>query len=65
MVSYWIGSKRAQKKLHFHVEIGMIKVPTVQYGDSGKFERTMLILNTKPLTVFYEGIDGDQNLKLI
>ena len=43
----------------------MIKIPTVQDGDSGNFERTMLFLNTKTLTVYFEEISGDQFLELI
>ena len=45
--------------------MGMIKTPTVQDGDSGNFERTMLFLNTKTLTVYFEGIAGDQFLELV
>ena len=51
--------------MQIHVEVGMIKIPTVQDGDTGNFERTMLFLNTRTMTVFFEGIAGDQNLKLI
>ena len=46
--------------MQVHLEVGMIKIPTVQGGDSGNFERTMLFLNTKILTVYFEGIAGDQ-----
>ena len=52
-------------KVQFHVEVGMIKIPTVQDRDSGNFERTMLFLNTRTLTVYFEGIAGDQFLELI
>ena len=51
--------------MQFHVEVKLIKIPTVQDGDSGNFERTMLFLNTKTLTVYFEGIAGDQFLELI
>ena len=51
--------------MQFHVEVGLIKIPTVQDGYSGNFERTMLFLNTKTLTVYFEGIAGDQFLELI
>ena len=51
--------KEGPTKVQFHVEVGMIKIPT------GNFERTMLVLNTKTLTVYFEGIAGDQNLELI
>ena len=37
----------------------------MQDGDSGNFGKTMLFLNTKILTVYFEGIAGDQFLKLI
>ena len=57
--------KEGPNKVQFHVEVGMIKNPTVQDGDSGNFKRTMLFLNTKTLTVYFEGIAGDQFLKLI
>ena len=43
----------------------MIKIPTVQDGDSGNFQRNMLFLNLKTLTVYFEGIAGDQFLELI
>ena len=57
--------KEEPNKVPFHVEVGMIKTPTVQDGDSGNFERTMVFLNTKTLTVYFEGIAGDQFLELI
>ena len=57
--------KEGPNKVQFHVEMKMIKIPTVQDGDSGNFERTMLFLNTKTLTVYFEGIAGDQFLELI
>ena len=43
----------------------MIKIPTVQDVDSGNFEKTKLFLNTKTLTVYFEGIVGDQFSELI
>ena len=46
--------KEGLNKVQFHVEVGMIKI-----------ERTMLFLNTKTLTVYFEGIAGDQFLELI
>ena len=52
-------------KMQFNVEVGMIKFPTVQDGDTRNFERTMLFLNTKTLTVHFEGIARDQYLELI
>ena len=57
--------KEGPNKVPFYVEVGMIKIPTVQDGDSGNFERTMLFLNTKTLTVYFEGIAGNQFLELI
>ena len=57
--------KEGPNKVQFHVEVGMIKIPTVQDGDSENFERTMLFLNTKTLTVYFEGIAGDQFLELV
>ena len=51
--------KEGPNKVQVHVEVGMIKIPTKQDGDSGNFERTMLFLNTKTLTVYFEGISGD------
>ena len=57
--------KEGPNKVQFHVEMEMIKIPTVQDGDTGNFERTMLFLNTKIMTVYFEGIAGDQYLKLI
>ena len=57
--------KEGPNKVQFYMEVGMIKIPTVQDGDSGNFERTMLFLNTKTLTVYFEGIAGDQFLELI
>ena len=57
--------KGGPNKVQFHLEAGMIKIPTVQDGDSGNFERTMLFLNTKTLTVYFEGIAGDPYLELI
>ena len=51
--------------MQFHVKVGMIKIPTVQDGDSGNFEKILLFLNTKTLTVYVEGIAGDQFLELI
>ena len=52
-------------KLKFHVEVVRIKIPALQDGDTGKFERTMLFPNTKTLTIYFEGIAGDQCLELI
>ena len=52
-------------KVQFHVEVGMIKIPTLQDGATGNFERAMLFLNTKALTVYFEGIAGDRYLELI
>ena len=52
-------------KVQIYVEVGMIKTPIVQDGDSGNFGRTMLFLNTNTLTVYFEGIAGDQFLELI
>ena len=57
--------KKGPNKVQFYVEVGMIKNSTVQDGDSGNFERAMLFLNTKTLTVYFEGIAGDQFLELI
>ena len=53
--------REGPNKVQFHVEVGRIKIPTVQDGDSGNIERTMLFLNTKTLT----RIAGDQFLELI
>ena len=39
--------KEGPNKKQFHVEVGMIKIPTVQDGGTGNFERTMMFLNTK------------------
>ena len=44
--------KEGPNKVQFHVEVGMIEIPTVQDRDCGNFERTMLFLNTKTLTVY-------------
>ena len=52
--------KEGLNKVQFHMEMGMIKAPTMQDGDSGNFERTMLFLKTKTWTVYFEGIAGDQ-----
>ena len=57
--------KEGPHKVQFHVKVVMIKIPTVQDGDSGIFERNMLFLNTKTLTVYFEEIAGDQLLELI
>ena len=57
--------KEVPNKVQFHVEVGMIKIPTVQDGESGNFERTMLFLNTKTLTVYFEGIAGNQFVEQI
>ena len=57
--------KEGPNKVQFHAEVGMIKITTVQDGDTGNFERTMLFLNTRILTVYFEGIAGDEYLKLI
>ena len=46
------------KEVQFHVELGMIKILTVQDRDSENFERTKLFVNTKTLTVYFEGIAG-------
>ena len=54
--------KEGPNKLQIHLEVGMIKIPTVQDGDSRNVKRTMLFLNTKTLTVYFE---GDQFLELI
>ena len=43
----------------------MIKIPTVQDGDTGNFERTKLFLNFKTLTVYFEGTAGVKYLELI
>ena len=56
--------REGPKKVQFHVELGMIKTPTVQDGYTGNFERTMVFLNTKILTVYFEGILGNRNLEL-
>ena len=55
--------KEGPDNVQLHVEVGMIKIPTVQDGDSGNFERNMLFLKT--LTVYFEGIAEDQFLVLI
>ena len=65
MLSYWEGVKEDPNKVQFHVEVEMIKIPTVEDGNIGKFETTMLLLNTKTLTVYFEGIAGGQYLELI
>ena len=52
-------------KVQFHVEVGMIKTPTEKDGGTGNFERTMLFLNTRTMTVYFEVIAGDQYLELI
>ena len=52
-------------KIQFHVEVGMIKIPTVQDEDTENSERTILFQNTKILTAYFEGIAGDQLLELI
>ena len=57
--------KENPNKVQFHMEVGMIKIPTVQDGGSGNFEKIMLFLNTKILTVYFERIAGDQYLELI
>ena len=49
--------------MQFDVEVGMI--PTVQDEATGNFEKTMLFLNTRTRTVYFEGIAGDQYLELI
>ena len=43
----------------------MIKSPTVKDGDIENFERTMLFINSKELTVCFEGIAGDRYLEVI
>ena len=57
--------KEGPNKVQFYMEMVMIKSPTVQDGVSGNFGSTMLFLNTKILTVYFEGIAGDQFLELI
>ena len=57
--------KEGPNKVQFHVEVGMIKITSVQDGDTGNFEKTMLFLNTIKLTVYFEGLADDQNLELI
>ena len=52
--------KEGPNKVQFHVEVGMIKTPTEQDGGTGNFERTMLFLNTRTMTVYFEVIAGDQ-----
>ena len=39
--------KEGPNKKQFHVEVGMIKVPTAQDGGIGNFEKRMMFLNTK------------------
>ena len=56
--------KEDPNKVQFHVEVGITKIPTVQDGDTGNFERTMLFLSIKTLTVYFEGIAEDQYLEL-
>ena len=57
--------KEGPNKMQFHVEVGMIKIPTMQDEDTGNFDMTMLFLNTKTLTVYFERIAGDRYLELI
>ena len=57
--------KEGPNKVQFHVEVGMIKIPTVQDGATGNFEGAMLIPNIRALTVYFEVIAGDQYLELI
>ena len=57
--------KEGPNKMQFHVEVGMIKIPTRQDEDTGNFDMTMLFLNTKTLTVYFERIAGDRYLELI
>ena len=57
--------KEGTNKVQFHVEVVLIKNPTVQDRDTRNFEKAMLFLNTETLTVYFEGIAGDQNLQLI
>ena len=57
--------KEGPNKMQFHVEVGMIKIPTRQDEDIGNFDMTMLFLNTKTLTVYFERIAGDRYLELI
>ena len=47
--------KEGPNKVQLHVED----------GDTKNLERTMLFLNTKTLTVYFEGIAGDEYLELI
>ena len=56
-----VSVKDGANKVQFHVEVGMIKIPTVNDGDTGHFERTMLFLNNKILALYFEVIAGDQN----
>ena len=65
MLSYWEGVKEGSNKVQFHVEVEMIKIPTVQDRNIGNFEKTMLLLNTKTLTVYFEGIASDKYLEVI
>ena len=57
--------KEGPNKVQFHVEVGSLEVPTMQDWDTGNFEKTMLLLSTKTLTVYFEGLAGDQKLELI
>ena len=56
--------KEGPNKIQFHVEVGMIKIPTVQDEDTRNFQRIMQFLNTKTLTVHFEGIAWDQYMEL-
>ena len=52
-------------KAQFHVEVVMIQNLTVQDWDTGNFIRSTLFLNTMTLTVYFEGIAGDQYFEMI
>ena len=39
--------KEGPNKVQFHIEVAMIKIPTVQDGDTGYYKISIQFLNTK------------------
>ena len=48
--------KEGPNKVHFQLDAWRIKISTVQIVDNANYERIMLLLNTKTLTMYFAEI---------
>ena len=48
--------KEGPNKVQFHMEVVKIKTLTVRDAKSGNYEKSVLFVNTKTLTMYFDGI---------